>query len=357
MPDELFDTGKGEPVVDATTQAGQITPSSSPTEPEAPPPAAPPSLVEQLKSKGLDVTGISSDNDAVELLVNSHRQAQELPKLQQLAYWGQQYQAVQPEFEVWRKKQQADEQAKQSAQQAETKKKLWGGPEYDPAWDAHVKYDPESGRYIGLNQWVPPNIVQGVNARKEWERDSLRKLVNDPFTLMQEGLGDWVKEQAQAVVQAQFEQYQQQQMSQAVSQYTGEIVASHSPWLHQRDSHGNIVYGPQRQDGYRIPLLTEEGKQYAEAVKLLEASGVSDPESQDRLALKLIGHTDKEPAKPAGVTTDPNTPETRRARFVDVAGKGAAKKSASPDNPEDFTEDASFFEIAQKQALKRGITI
>lgn len=237
------------------------------------PQMAPPSWAQNLQLAGIDPSGFRSPEDLANAYLQTQRQMQEL---QTYAQYGQQFLPYASQFnEFLQTRQQA--QAQQTQQPAAPKKSIeetlkehwnsmWKAPEYDPSWDAMVKMNPETGFYEGISPFVPAQVVQGMNARRDWMRNSLNKMLENPFEMQWKALQPGI----QAVIQ---QEVQRELSSYNVNREFDALEQEYAPVLYQHDQNGNRVVDPFTGQ----PRWTPFGAHVAEEMRRLNAAGLTDP--------------------------------------------------------------------------------
>lgn len=262
------------PAPPAPTQPSQ-SPFSDAANQQAQPPQqmAPPSWAQNLQLAGIDPSGFRSPEDLANAYLQSQRQMQEM---QTYAQYGQQFLPYASQFnEFLQTRQQA--QAQHPQQPAAPKKSIeetlkehwnsmWKAPEYDPSWDAMVKMNPETGFYEGISPFVPAQVVQGMNSRRDWMRNSLNKMLENPFELQWKALQPGIQHVIQQEVQRELSSYNVNREFDALEQEYAQV-------LYQHDQGGNRVVDPFTGQ----PRWTPFGAHVAEEMRRLNAAGLTDP--------------------------------------------------------------------------------
>jgi hypothetical protein len=191
--------------------------------PEAPVEQQAPSLREQLaEATGLDASTWSSDQEALQAV---RGMAQAMPRLTGLAQVGQAaMQGRLPDGVSPAEQQQAQVQQPEVDPLQEHFTKVWKAPQEDPQWNqmlesGAIQYDSQSGQYVAAVDWVPANIVAGMNAHAQFKRDAADRLVREFPKVATEVLEPWVEEKARRIVyEAMGQQQGQSQLEQFVQQ-------------------------------------------------------------------------------------------------------------------------------------------
>ena len=260
------------------------------------------------KSYGIDAKTFASPSQAIDYSMQAYiKAAQDQQRLQ--SDYQQRLAAYEQQLAVYQNL--AGQRATPEPTPAESVPGKWSPPEYNRDWSRFLQMNPQTGLYEaieGVN--IDPEIVTKANARADWERKWQAEFAENPgeFTYKQlEHKFKEVEENAFNRAKEYFEGLrQQEQLNQAING----TVQSHSDWLYQKNAMGGIG-----RDAYGTPLLTEKGAKYVSAVETLLKAGVTDPTTQDQLALALIGHSDQPEVTPA-------------SRAAEYAGQPAARNLA-----------------------------
>ncbi len=221
-----------------------------------------------LRGLGVDTTNFQSDESALQYLANLHRQQGDLS---QLAQYGRVYVQHADRFQAFLRQQQEEERKKQQEQQG-----WWKAPEYDPNWLQKLTRDPTTGALRAVDG-ADPNLVQKYMSWVEHQRGFLDRFAQNPIEAIRPGIEQVVQQVAQQIVQQHLSGYQENVSA-------SQLIEHHSPWIHQRDSQGQLVMD--RQTGR--PQLTELGQRYAGYVRQAEQMGLSNTQAQHDYALGLV---------------------------------------------------------------------
>lgn len=259
----------------------------SPPQPESPPPeqlaySAPPpemgSIREAFKSRGYDTTGFEDDEQFIQTIELGLSQLNDLPQLQQMAQYGQQYlqQASAP--------QQQQQQYEEPVQEAppepvyeEEEVSAWAPPEFDKGWDSLLRVDSRTGTYVPINEHVSPVVAQKANEYRTWLRDQGQRFWNNPYDFMKEGLTDWVADVADSVVE-------QRMGQQSTNDQVTDFLSQNANRFYMLDQMGNIQYDPNTGQEY----LTQEGQALKHYATEARSGGMSDPQRIQEYALGMV---------------------------------------------------------------------
>jgi hypothetical protein len=333
-PSDAIDSQASKPVDSGEETAG--APEEAATEEGQSTGAAPAfSLRDYLSEAGANVGDLDDRQIAEQWLTQVQRQQQELQEMRTLAAWGRQFQQHYGPFQQYLAQQQGKPQEQQAQQ--EKLKALWNLAEYDPDWENHVKTD-ENGNLVPAGPHVAPDLPMKIAQAKKSQREHLLKLLKDPFGLMREGLSDWVKEQAQAVVQQHLGGYHQHSSMERF------LESPQADWMFAKDEAGQRA--GLNDFGYRFAALTNE----------LQQSGVYDPEKQKELAIRMLAN------QIAPAATAPTPAEIKRdkdGRFLKqhAAARQPNRTSAgSPQGTRERVNESNFSEVALRRMREAGIS-
>lgn len=234
----------------------------------------------ELERLGWDASQFQDDRSAFQALSQQLAQRQQqFDQMQQLAQYGQFYLANMQDFQrglsMVRGQPQGQGVQGQPAQgvqgqQAPPKDDWWKAPEYDQSWESIVRYDPQTQSFI-VPMGHDPAIGVKYGKYKEWQRDTMQKMLQDPIGTLKPGLERLVEEKARSLAQQQVSTYDDNQFAQAYVQS--------QPWMFQKHPNGQVAVG---MDGR--PLLTHAGQRFQSYVMHAEQSGVKDVRAQQQWA-------------------------------------------------------------------------
>ena len=241
----------------------------------APPPEAP-SIRDAFASRGYDTTNHGSDDEFIQTIESGLAQLGDLPKLQQMAQYGQQYlqqassQPPEPAYEEPEFQEAPPEPVYESDP-------AWDPPEFDKTWDNLLRMDSRTGTYVPVNEHVNPAVAQKANEYRQWLRDQGQKFWDEPYEFMKTGLSEWVAEVADGIVD--------QRMGQRDSneQVSG-FLEDNANRFYALDESGNVQYDPNTGD----EILTQEGHALKHYATQARQAGMGEPEAIQQYALGMV---------------------------------------------------------------------
>jgi hypothetical protein len=279
------------------------------------------SLREQLGSLGVDANQFQSDADAWKYLQGHLTQQQQtVQQATDLARYGQYYLANRQKFE------QQVAQPETAAKQAE--KPLWQVPEWNPQWESFLLKDPTTGRLMA-DQFGNPQVIPGADpglalkysARRQWERDTLQKLVTDPMAVLEPLLERFVGDRFGKL-------YEEKSKAQQGTGFVNDFLSpAKSPWLYQLGPDGRPVVN----QFSGTPALSPAGQVFKGYAEHLDTIGVKDPQAAATIAQMLTEHAAMK-AKLAGGGATTETATAADPNAVNEAMKTQAVRSANGAN-------------------------
>jgi hypothetical protein len=203
------------------------------------------------KAHGMDLSSYADDAQAFGYLISQAKANQEG------AYYAALGRQLAPHA--------AKIQAALAQPQEPAKRPAWEPPAYNKQWMGLVERDPATGVYVGKHPNVPAEIIDGINARAQWEENFAQNPAQTMLPLIEERAGAI----AEARVQAAIGQIRMQEAQR-------HILGANADWLYAKDSAGRMS-----------TQLSPLGNQYAQHVRALEAAGVTDPYRVDEIARSL----------------------------------------------------------------------
>ena len=224
--------------------------------------AAPPSVLDGLKSRGVDVSQWKSEDEFYGALQTREQQWQQM---QQLAGHGQEYLRHAGDFQKWRAEQAKQAQEQQTQQAAAQKKAFeWGAPKLNRELLDMVRRDEETGRFVPKNQYVSPTVADEVNAYHD-KRGALANRLVDEFP-------DVTWQAIEDKVNARFEELYSQRETQRSSKQTAEqFVQQYAQELYQHDQNGQQVFDPVTGE----VALTQRGQMVAQYAADAKEAGIT----------------------------------------------------------------------------------
>jgi hypothetical protein len=314
-------------------------PSSAPaTTPAAGPSAAPSSAApataapagggfdfrNELKSLGIQGE-FADDKAAFDAFANHARQLQ---AQQQFAQVGQQVMPHLSEFQKWQK-QQADQAAADAAKQ---QKSWWQPPEWNQQWMDAVETDPSTGRTIAKPGY-DPTIPSKIEAFRAFQRETFQKFCQDPMALLKPGLEEFVKAQAQQLIEKQLGSYQMNQSSE-------QLVQQNAGWIYEQNPNNGGI----KTDAQGRRVLSIAGQYMHKYCLELGQAGINDQKKIWDYAIEMTRATliqlqqQQNPAAPAQAAVAPAaapapTPGTNRLQTLDPNGAGRRDAVPRQDRP------------------------
>ena len=338
------------------------TPSVAPESTESPSQVAPTpqSIRDYYKDQGYDTSAYESDLDLAKAAMAG---AQAYQDNQHFINVGRQMAPQQEEFLKWQA-----ERKTQSEQQAGAEHELseWvkGVPEYDPKWDALVRIDPDTGRYLPVDSYISPELPAKLQKFKSWQRDTINDLSMDPMAVMRKaGLVEYVQGEIQSAMENGFRYYD-------TARRSSDFVRDHAAEYFVLDKNGKPTQDPYTgQDQY-----TPVGARFQQWVTHLQNGGMTNPDLVIQTATQLVDGekasgmfgepgTSGQPQPAQPTQAAPTSPtgeinEHQKQAFIDRANSaartpnrgGTAQVEDEPQNP-----NATFFEMAMPDMDRRGM--
>lgn len=156
-------------------------------------------------------------------------------------------------------------------------KNPFGLPEFDRRLLNFVTNGPNG---IEALPGAPPDAAFRVQEFKEKLLDAQYRFFENPRQFLQDMIREEAKTQAAEVYEKQFGGHQAQTAAQ-------QIVQENSSWLFEQDNgQPRMQFNPAT--GREEQVLTPWGRYYAQCLKQVESSGVSDPAAQHRFAQSMV---------------------------------------------------------------------
>jgi hypothetical protein len=212
-----------------------------------------------------------------------------------------------PKFQEWLSTQEKPAEPKEP----EPPKFDWQVPEYDPAWESvTVEQDP-----VGYAA-----AQQKLNARKRWERETQRKLLNEYPQLTQQAVEPMLSAREkqiceyvdQKIVEAR-QTWDQERQKETVAQREQAWLQENAAAFYQHDENGQPVL----RNGQMVPTDYGQGAwaAYQEAQQMTRDGKPLPFEQATRVAMALAGGNGK-PAAPAPKPQSPSPP-----RFMETVSE------------------------------------
>ena len=215
------------------------------------------------QAAGFDTSNFSSDEELVQAMYS------QLNQLKPYAAYAQEVLPYDRDLRELINKKSAPAPQKEQEQPPEEWKpethfrKAWGTPEYDKGWEAFIQsgmvtIDPDTGQFVAspkYGQVVPINVLQGLNSHRQWQRQALERLVQNPFEetwkAFQEPLDRYIQDKISS-------HFRQRDSLQAVNAWE----RANEKRLYEHDAQGNMVY-----DVYGNPKTTQYGDTFIAAAR------------------------------------------------------------------------------------------
>lgn len=255
-----------------TQAAGQTaaTPTPEPTAPVAEPVQAAEPTEQELsaafraaQAAGFDVSQFGSDEELVQAMYEQVNRAKPYVEYAQsvLPYDKDLRELIQ-------KRSAPPQETAQPAPAEEWKpethfRKAWGAPDYDKGWEAFIQsgmitIDQDTGQFVAAPKYgnaVPINVLQGLNSRRQWQRQALEKLLDNPYEetwkAFQEPLERYIQERLDGHLR-------QRDSLQAINAWERQNEKN----LYEHDAKGELQY-----DVYGNPKASRYGEVFIAAAK------------------------------------------------------------------------------------------
>lgn len=350
VQDQVPQTPGQAPATPETTpaQTQPVQPAAQ-EQPATTPAATTPSLLESLRSQGIDVQG-SNDQEAIQALATRWREYQQL---QQLAPAARSYLQDRDQYVAWKRQQEAEAQ-KQRAQDPQQPwyAKWFTPPEYNPAWERQITTD-ANGNIVAV-PGAPPGVVEKYLNYRQHRQELAEKFMSNPYQFIEEPVKHLAQQMAEQAVQKHLQQYQDQN-------FAKDFVNQQASWLYDRDQTGNVrvqqVLDPNTGRFVNQPVLSQWGAKLRDYVmeesQRQQNRGYSDLQEQQRNALMRVQLeyaisrvNELEKGAPSAPAAPPATPrQEANSRFLNTNGGLRPSSPATPPNinppsqpPKDLTE-------------------
>jgi hypothetical protein len=294
----------------AASAAAQHTPEPSPTpspgEPE--PSSALTAAFRAAQVAGLDVGQFKSDEELVQHLAKQISDARPyVDYANQVLPYDRDLRDM-----IAKRSQPAPEPAAPQAEAWSAEKhfgKAWGKPEYDTAWDAFIQsgmitVDQETGQFVAdprYAQSVPLQVLQGLNGRRQWQRQALERLLENPFQETWNAIQEPLERYIQERIDGTFKQFT---ANQAVNAWEAE----NAKVLYEHDATGQPQY-----DVYGNPQVTPYGDAFIRAATYARQSFPGIQQGDIIRYASAVAAPYLTPASPAAPTPEPTPPEQEKS--------------------------------------------
>ena len=243
----------------------------------APPPSEAASIRDAFTARGYDTSSFANDDQFIEVIESGLSQLGDLPQLQQMAQYGQQYLQQSSTPQAPQQAPQYDEPVQEAPPEPIHQGSPWDPPEFDKTWDNLLQVDPRTQQYIPVNEHVNPAVAQKANEYKDWLRSQGQRFWDNPYDFMKEGLSDWVADVADSVIDHRMGQRDTNE------QVTG-FLAQNADRFYVMDQGGNIQYDPATGD----EVLTQQGQALKHYATQARQGGMSAPEAIQQYAMGML---------------------------------------------------------------------
>lgn len=332
------------------------SPPAAPPGDSHPPPVEPPpqqpvstAVKQWMSQQGYDVSSYQDDSQLLADLEAGMNRAQQAPSAEELERFKQlqpvlhQYATSAPQFEEWRKQQEA---AKQTPEEPEKPK--WQPPQMSETTQRLInagvlQVDQSTGMYKGDPQFA--SYAQEANSALEWRQNVSDRLLRDPLGVLEEaGLFDKIdldgrlKTFEEQVIQKVMGQISGKETQQTIEQYLEQNTSK----FFQVDQSGQYLRSPQTGQ----PVLTEYGQAYQRAAtQAKDQFGITDPTKVHEFALTQL------PKEPEVSTPTPQQQrQAKQETFLDRArGNRNGNGQYPPPNRDATVATAAARESAQNE--------
>ena len=284
-------------------------------------------LREALASHNVDVSSYTSDEELANAIRDSQSMVRDIPRLQQMASYGQEYIRQQQQ-----QQQAASEEKASEKEKPEEHPFKWDVPEYDDNWERVCEYNGDAQRYVikqDMQQLgISPVVADKLTNYRNWEMQKARELVRELPSLLDRH-AEFNSKSGDARLSQMIDDRIQQVMAQTANyQKAANFLQDNYDSIYRTDANGEPVVDPATGD----TMLTDYGQ-------LLQQHAEYASMPQDRGGLGLP------PERVRDYAT--NMAELEVSRMVAQAdGKGESQPSApgAADSP-----TASQISAQQKQ--------
>ncbi len=229
----------------------------------------------------------------------------------------------------------------------------WNPPEFDSRWTPALELDQATGLYKPAVDGVPAEVVAKANEYAKFTRDWQSEFAKNPYEFMKKGITGELKSVEDRAYERAVQYIEAKQQEQAIDHTVQSTVAKHGEWLYQKDMTGNIL---KDHTGRRV--LSQKGATYYKAVEELARSGVSDPSTQDRLALQMIGHASQAASPASRIEQFAGAPAARNlSEALHTAHPGGSLSPTVPGAVGPSPVEGSFLAMAKQEMAARGISL
>jgi hypothetical protein len=227
-------------------------------------------VMDAFASQGYDVTGFGDDGNFMETIQSGLAQLSDLPRLEELAKYGQEYLRTSSGAQETAPGQ-VEERAPEPPPESN-----WQPPEYEESWDNLLRVG-DDGNFIPVSEHVSPVIAQKANQYREWMRDQGQTFWKQPYEFIQNGIEPWVQQQISQGIEKAFSERE-------VNGEVEDFISENASRLYDLDSNGQIRHDPVTGE----ERLSAEGavlKHYAEEAR---QGGMTDPRAIQDFSVGML---------------------------------------------------------------------
>lgn len=159
------------------------------------------------------------------------------------------------------------------------KKSPFGVPEFDHGLLKFLSKD-ASGRVVA-DPAAPPDAVARYQAYADAVQQAQQGFWTDPMRALGDPIRELVREEAQKLVQQQYQQAQSQTQVQ-------QILGQHADWIFEKTADGQVRHQVDPLTGRADRVLTPMGRAYAQMVQRAESMGIRDVTGQHDYAVAML---------------------------------------------------------------------
>lgn len=248
-------------------------------------PSAASRYLQRVKELGFE--NVSSEDEAIDRLIDSYQRTQQHFQQVQQAYqqaqpyvqYGQQYlqQLQNPAFQQFQNQSQQP-----AAEQQQDPREWWNPPQYDPMMvDKYreIVIDPATGaRSLEWKANTPAEVRASVEAHQAYRERWAEELVNNPQRALQPFKEEVLNDMRQEL-QYMFGSTEQQR---EVNNFAQRIKEENADWMFEQDPRtGRVALDPVSGQ----PVWSQQGQMAAHYIEEAESIGISDPYKQWNYAI------------------------------------------------------------------------
>lgn len=316
-------------------------------------------LLDALAASGkCDPSGFDSDDALLESIGKSLGDLQFVDQYRHFAPATYEYLTERELYQKWKAEQQS--QAKQSKPDEPEAPDPWAKIEYDKQWDDMVARDPETGRWVPKNHFIPPEVAMKREAYDRQVAERVRSLANDPLGFLKPGFDRHLAPLVKQMIEEQINQvYQRQAAWQFLSNHKQSWV------VHQN---GQPVFDPATGQ----EMLTPAGLHALRVSQELSAiPGLTYEQREKLLDLSMAGFyrdnpSQQSPSQQQQVVAQ-QTPAEKKSQFLDsiearqrgagVGPRGSTSEAVAGPGTKRFgrLDETDFASMADRRMREQGL--